>query len=398
VTQEDIRILYAPIKTYYANLEIINATGDVIDEVEGLCVGGSFTIDANSPVRRTCSLSLVNDKESFTDEDSRIWLDKTVRIKIGTHDRIADVIVWNKFGTLKLQSVNFSYSVGERTINVSCGDLMTTLNGDLKGRLEGYITKIEMGENIKEVVIKTISQLGDITDYRVDEDENIDYRTTPYTMEFPVELTPFDILVKLRDLYPAWEMFFDADGKFIWQKIPTCEFDNDVFTEEIIGELIATEGYAYDFTKIKNCVHVLGSPNEETELEAKVMLVNTMPDSPRPDVEYVVNPDSPFSVEKIGERWQLGHGGEYDWIYTEQLCLERAEYDLWLATNMNSSFDMSTILIPWLDVNNKFSHFDASTGTTKQYITKNISFDLSAYQMRISSIQYFPLYPFLVGR
>lgn len=115
------------------------------------------------------------------------------------------------------------------------------------------------------------------------------------------------------------------------------------------------------------------------------------------NIKYVVNPDSPYCVDKIGEIRQVLSGDEYEDIYTEQLCLERAEYENWKATRLQDSLIIETIMIPWLRVNKKIEYKSKLTNEVQQYIIKSISRNLTTWTMSIEMIRFYPLYPFIVS-
>lgn len=50
------------------------------------------------------------------------------------------------------------------------------------------------------------------------------------------------------------------------------------------------------------------------------------------------------------------YGGEYDNIINDDLALQRANIELYWATRLNDSITLSTLPIPWLDVNILFTH------------------------------------------
>lgn len=400
LSQEEITVLNFASKKYKVIIELLNDQMQTIDEIQGDVIDGSFSIDATSDLRRTCNLTIVNSNEKFTDESSRIWLDKYVRITISTYFEPEDRLLPKVFGTLQFTDVSFSKSINTDTISISCVDMMASLTGDLMGKIEKYFTEIPVDSNIREVIVSTLTQLGGISSFIVDEDDNEEYRTVPYTLTFGTDISVYDILKKILDLYPGWEMFFDPSGTFIYQKIPTAEYDIDFINDDVLSGLIIGESMAYDFKQIKNCIQIFGNSNLLGENSVRIKLVNELPEEPDPEISYIVNPESPFSIEKIGERLNILSGGDYEYIYSMDLLLQRAEYELWLSTNMNHTLNFESILIPWMDVNKKFTHKNKSTGSTEQYITKNISFDLSTSSatMSVSSIKFYPLYPHLISK
>lgn len=45
------------------------------------------------------------------------------------------------------------------------------------------------------------------------------------------------------------------------------------------------------------------------------------------NISYLVNPDSPYTIEKVGELRQILSGDDYEKIYADELAVERAEYE-----------------------------------------------------------------------
>lgn len=102
------------------------------------------------------------------------------------------------------------------------------------------------------------------------------------------------------------------------------------------------------------------------------------------------NPESPFYTEKdIGEIHLVLKDGEYNNIYTDQLALERARYELYLHCRMQDTIDLTMVPIYWLDVNRKI--YINSAGVNAAYITKSIQMDLSPTgSMQVSAIKFYP--------
>ncbi len=112
------------------------------------------------------------------------------------------------------------------------------------------------------------------------------------------------------------------------------------------------------------------------------------------NIRYVVNPDSPFCVEKIGEIRRVCSGDEFDAIYSTQLALERAAYENWKTTRLADRVTLTTIAIPWLDVNVKIEFTSIITGQKNQYLVQGISLDLAQFTMELNLSQFYPYYPF----
>ena len=116
------------------------------------------------------------------------------------------------------------------------------------------------------------------------------------------------------------------------------------------------------------------------------------------NISYVINPDSRFACDRegLGVVKRVRQGGDYDAIYTTQLALERARYELWCASRLQNSKRLNCIFVPWLDVNQKVEYTSLRDGTTRQYLVEKIEAGLEG-TMSVTISQFFPLYQWLNG-
>ena len=133
--------------------------------------------------------------------------------------------------------------------------------------LQGYAinwkqNRIDTGTTQEEADKAESTKLDDLSN------DNGTWHMIPYDLEFDYNSTLWDILVKIRDLYPGYEMFFDKDGMFIFQLIPICHHDIDVLDYSIMEGLVISENTDYDFTTVRNATKVYGQniePDRYTE-------------------------------------------------------------------------------------------------------------------------------------
>lgn len=171
-------------------------------------------------------------------------------------------------------------------------------------------------------------------------------------------------------------------------------------SEQIIGEneIEADRQYVVKFVEDKfylqgeSIIHVIVKEVSEMP-DAEDIALDKLTNDCR-DIEYVVNADSPFAVDKIGEIKQVKKDGDYSAIYTTQLALERAAYENWLTTRLQDSITLECLLIPWIDVNKKIA-YTSPTGVVGQYMVQSVDMDLSAFTMSVKCIQFYPAYPWL---
>lgn len=400
IQQKDIDIIYQKKKELSIKIELLNESFKVVDIMQGSLISGDISIDANSDIRRVSSLTFViKDKTYLVSELSKIWFDKKVRIKLGiTYQRTKEIIYYD-LGILVFNSANFTYDETNRTVSVNCNDLMCLLNGEMGGYKIGALdTTIPINSNIRNAMISTLQISNNINNYYID---NFDI-TVPYDLKFPTQVTQYDIISKLRDLKPSYETYFDTYGTFICKQIPTGINDIVVLDESIFKGIIISENSNTDLTSVKNLTEIWGMNNlhgicKEVSVQPTIEEINVDKTKYNCDnIDYVVNPDSPFTCDKIGERKQVlcGSDGGYDKIYTIELVLERARYENWKTTRLQDSVTLELFFIPFLEVNQKISYTSKVTGITEQYIIKRISTELLSGVMSMELIKFYPLYPF----
>lgn len=156
----------------------------------------------------------------------------------------------------------------------------------------------------------------------------------------------------------------------------------------------------YCFQYKNNILYLLG----QSQIHAITMLVSKEPSASKKAeysakynshvISYVVDPYTQFGVDQIGVRLQVLSGGDYDDIYSDDLARQRAEYENWKSTAFQDTIDVTMILIPWLEVNQKIRYKNKTTGEVGQYIVKKIDFSLTDGTMNLSLMRFHGLYPF----
>ena len=109
-------------------------------------------------------------------------------------------------------------------------------------------------------------------------------------------------------------------------------------------------------------------------------------------VDLNVVPDSPFTVQQLGEILDVKQGGEYENITSDSLALARAEYENWKNCRLSDSISITTKLCPFADVNIKVSYRRNDSNETHQYIVKSISHDLSGATTTWKLMRFYSLY------
>lgn len=505
-TTTDLRILQQSKIQISTKVQLLNQNKKPIEEIQGYVTAGNITIDAESDIRRTASITMYPSLEGYDlTEQTALWYNKYIRIYLGFYDLRSKTVVWYCIGTFLSTKRSFAYDTETNELTISLSDLMAELDGTKNGQLSDITTTIPEGEILRDAMIATITLCNCVTDYIVEEMgtyyDTENNNTVPYDLEFSAGDNILSIITSLRDLYPAWETFFDVYGTFYCQMIPTCENDDAVLDSNDMETVdIYSESIDIDDTNIKNVVKVVGqvldvdryadscvtsnsvynvtiesyeeyttndyiainvdsantegqeininsigdisiynlSTNDLLEADtmkpgqtyvfkyldgimwylgqyqvtAVAMLVSAEPDVDTKanhvtlyncnNISYVVNPDSPYTIENFGTYLDVKTGGDYENIYSDSLATEQAEYDLWLEARLTDSITIETSIIPFLDVNQKIGYTLRKTGETHEYITKNISYNFagdvsSSSTMTITMSRYYNLYPDIIS-
>lgn len=109
-------------------------------------------------------------------------------------------------------------------------------------------------------------------------------------------------------------------------------------------------------------------------------------------VDFTIVPDSPFTVQELGEILDVRQGGDYENITSDSLALARAKYENWKNCRITDSISITTKLCPFADVNIKVSYRRSGSNETLQYIVKSISHDLSSATTTWQLMRFYPLY------
>lgn len=451
------------IQKRHARIELLNSNFLVVDELSGNVTGGNITIDAESDMRRSGSLELVVTDASFEVESGgKIFLDRYIRVFMGVEVMATGEIEWTNCGTYIVDGLSYRYDAQTNTLSFSLLDLMANLTGVRNGYLPGVPVLISAGESIRGAMIDTLA-LGGFTRYIIEDTGEL-----PQDLEFAQGATVYDVLAGLRDIYPFYQIYFDVDGVFHYEHIPTGSDEPIQIDDDTWDKVVLDESVDVDFQNVKNVVEVWGRTHDPAYFatnttysgSAITLTVSggsyvdgaiygfTLTDNPgffgatlrvgsltaypiynsnnEPAVinaesgevyycvQYVVDttvgnhwlwlghlqaygynedasPDSPFYVDgSVGRIRLVLYGGEYDNCFTDDLAQQRADYELWLHTNLNNTITLTTTPIYWLDVNLLGSYTLRRNSQQGTYLIKSISYGFGVDEtMTVTMMTYY---------
>ena len=123
-------------KTKYVRITSLTFEEEVLQTIEGIATSGSISVDGDSAVRRTCSLSLICEQIDINDF---YWgLNTKFKLEVGLENNINPQypkVVWFPQGIFLITSFSQSVQSNSHIISISGKDKMCLLNGEIGGTI-----------------------------------------------------------------------------------------------------------------------------------------------------------------------------------------------------------------------------------------------------------------------
>ena len=264
ITQDDYNILRQSYIKQYIKLDLLDFNMNVVDELSGNLIGFSVAVDANADLRRSCECSLVVTDSSFEIKaGGKILINRYIRPWIGYENIRTGNIQWYNQGVYLINAPSYQYDAANYTLSFAGLDLMSKLTGLRNGELQGVPTKIPIGSDVRGAIIAAL-ELGGFTKYIVSECKNVDesIQEVPYDIEIAQGGTVYDILKELLDILPQYQMYFDVDGVFHYEPIPTGANDPVLIDDDVWQNIVIQESAKTDFENVKNYIEVYGRSHD----------------------------------------------------------------------------------------------------------------------------------------
>lgn len=260
-TEQDLRLLRQHIKNVAIRIDILNKQFITLDSLTGVVISDNYSLNVDSDIRRTYNLTLKVTKDyDILAIYKKFWIDKLLQIFIGVEDLQQQETIWYPFGIFTFDNIVYTIDESNYSLQLNCIDLVAMLNGQVNGQISGTALKIPAFDedgtpnSIREAMVSTVTQLGGFTKYDIAEMN----KDVPHDLEFSVGSTLWEVITTLRDLYPGWETFFDVDGTFVCQPIPTTEEEPVYITEDTFDGLVINESLADNIAEIRNVTKIIG--------------------------------------------------------------------------------------------------------------------------------------------
>lgn len=106
-------------------------------------------------------------------------------------------------------------------------------------------------------------------------------------------------------------------------------------------------------------------------------------------VDFEVVPQSPFTIQKLGEILDVKTGGDYEKITSDDDAAYRAKIENYKNCRLTDNISIVTALLPFLDVNKKISYKPYNDNEEHEYIIKSISHDFAGFTSSITLMRYY---------
>ena len=268
------------IRNIDCKLFVLDYDYTILDEISGKTESISLSVNAESDIRRTANINIAL-KDDSRQTNSNIfywqvgnpyWFDKYIQIYVAIQDVQTQEYVWVNEGIYMVNSPTISYDATSNSLSFEAVDLMSKMTGLRNGQLEGMTYTIPVGSTITGAIKTLLIEQG-FDKYIVFDPP---YNYVPQEINIDVGGTAYDLLCQLRDINSNWEMFFDVDGVFHFQQIPSGKVIIDpesgeegeptpVVDQTVWDKLNVSYNLDTNFEDVKNYVEVLGKVHELQE-------------------------------------------------------------------------------------------------------------------------------------
>lgn len=398
--EADIFLHIQPEQQKFIRIEVMDFDEKPFAEIQGRAIDGSITIDAESPVRRVCDLTLAYDEDLLPDINKIFWLDRKFKVWLGIKDLMTDEIKWYDFGIFVISNPTIDINIGQKTMNIKGYDKSCFLNGQIAGQLED-ITRIDAKTPLYSAIHAVINDLGRESKTFIDADSCIlrdmedvrlynptgDGKTYDSYFAFAgnikVKKNGTEMLSGFHIDYINFLIVFDnpqnendiitIDGNMIYTVPYNIEKSTDNTVWDLIDDItklymsfqsyydtngyfifnktknMLGDSYVWDFTKYDlriKCTNILDTDNVKNYFK----VLGTVQDNLLQISidEEISDIDNPFSTANIARRSLVISEDKY---YTIEACKERLEYEKFKHTNFNEQIHCECIPLLFLDVN-----------------------------------------------
>ena len=327
--------------------------------------GGNLSINYNCGIRRKLSIRLYNAKKWVPNPyDGFLWKGSKFKLEILYRTTLAEYVF--SAGVFILQDFEFPHKYQNNEINLEMVDKFGGLDGTVGGKIVDNIY-IPRGSNIVKVVKSLLSSEkieGVSFDIKTPIFPQWMYETTtPYTINETSDSTIGSLIIKIMATINS-EVFYNEDGHLC-----VCEMKENM--------LVNYAPSIWDFSETDG---LYGSHGTKVNLQSIENIVIVEGGNINGDIVNVrsenTNPKSPTNIKIFEPRIKKIVDENISNIAAAKL---RADYELFKSSVVPIENAFSTIIIPFLDVNNVITINDKYCGL------KNAKFLINSINIPITN-------------
>lgn len=276
ITAAQVNTVKQTMRNITVRIDVLNYDYSIGGSLSGNVIDGNVSINSNSDIRRTLSITTVVTGQVNIDVNSTAWFDKYIQVYVGIDEQATDETAWTNMGIYIINQPTYNYDAETFTLSFEAVDLMGLLTGLRKGNLlEEYF--IPQGSNVKEVMTAVMVENG-FTKYVISECANVDgsVQEVPYDMSFDLGSTWYNILDTLRQILPQYQIYFDVDGVFHYELLPLTNEEPVRVDDTIWHENVLNESINIDFQSVKNKIKVYGATHDASFYPAETTVADNV--------------------------------------------------------------------------------------------------------------------------
>lgn len=265
------------------------------------------------------------------------------KILVGTNSESVSYNISNIKNVTEVFGVNYEIDRYSESCSLSSNVYTLTLDGYEEYSTTELIAFVPNAINVKNTHVK-INSLADLPLYY------------EYTTDFVAEgtlLADNTYVIQIKKVNGSYVAYYLGQ----YQPHAICVLSNDA------SDSVYTKSY---FAKKYNCN------------------IN--------NVRIRIEEDSPFAVQKLGEILDVKYGDDFNNILSDSVALENATYYNRQSSSVYDTITLSTIMIPFLDVDSKIEYQKQQDDKTHEYIVKSIINNIESNTSSIVMYRFYPLY------
>lgn len=369
--QDYINKLHEGDITVVAKIQFLRREDEsVYDEVMGDIIDGSLSITKANGTRRSLDITLSNITGRYRVDKYNIWVGTKIKLFLGVEVSNND-FYFEEQGIFIILNPSISSSTRSRTMTISAVDKYVLYNGAYSGNLFDYI-QVTNGTNVNTAINNIV------TSEAINGARNLDPKTAilnpittnlSYTLRKGYGDTVSSVLEEIAN-FVSRNLYYNRFGFLVFEE------DFDDTHKGSVWDFNSGEDEKTYISAVKN--DLLGDVFNAIKVIGDDVNGNVSSATARN-----TNPLSDTNTDLIGEKFAPTIDDTR--ITTDSLAQKRADFELKKLVRLNSSINITSIPIFFLDVDEVISVTDSHLRLNNdRFVIKDINFSFGANSSTMS--------------